>query len=114
MNVVFEVHASDYSTPEFESTLKASVMLLTTLLPKLSGISDEGLNGLKAAISLALYVTHSCDHTEPPAYSFDEAMMTLLNLVSTWVDKQFQNPFHIQMQQGTTYGTEERKVCSQT
>ena len=114
MDVVYDFLVSDNSKPEFESTVKASLMLLSTLLQKLSKTSDEGLSGLTAAVSLALYVSHSCDKTKFPAYSFDETMVTLLNLVSTWVDEQFQNPLHIQMQQGTTYRTEENKVRSRT
>lgn len=104
-----EIHVINYSKPEFEATMKASRMLLSHLLQELSKVSDESLQGLRAAVSLVLYVSHSHAKTESAASSSDETMMTTFNMVSTWVDKQVQDHFQLQKQHGTT---EEMKVCS--
>ena len=112
MDALYEIHELNYSKPEFEATLKASMMLLSNLLQKLSKLSDDGLYGLSASVSLVLYVSHSQEKTEASVYNSEKTMMTAFNLVSTWVDKQFQDLFQLQTQHGTTYQTEEMKVCS--
>ena len=103
---------SDYSKPEFEATVEASKMLLSSFLQMLNIISDDSLCGLRGAISLALYLAPSCDKTKPAAYSLDDTMITILNLVFSWVAEQFQAPFQIETQHETTYKTEEIKVSS--
>ena len=90
--------------------MKASMMLLSKLLQKLNTVSDASLYGLRGAVSLALYLSHSYDKTDSAAYSLDETMMNILNLVSSWVAKQFQSPF--KTQEEAIYHTEEKKVCS--
>ena len=110
MDAVYKIYVSDYSKPEFEATMKASMMLLSKLLQKLSTVSDDSLCGLRGAVSLALYLTHSYDKTDSADYSPDETMMNILDLVSSWVAKQFQNP--IQTQHETIYHTKEKKVRS--
>ena len=111
VDVVYEIHVSNYSKPEVEATVKAPMMLLSNLLKKMSNTSDDSLGALKAAVSLVLYVMHSHAKTESASHSFDEAMLTMLGLVSMWVAKLFQHPFQIQTQHETTYKTKEMKVC---
>ena len=103
---------SNYSKPEFEATVDASKMLLSSLLQTLNIISEDSLCGLRGALSLALYLAPSCDKTKLTAYSLDDTMITILNLVSSWVAEQFQAPFQIETQHETTYRTEEMKVSS--
>jgi len=112
VDAVYKIYVSDYSKPELEATLTASMMLLSNLLQKLNTVSDDSLCGLRGAVSLALYLASSCDQTKPAAYSLEETMLFTLNLVSSWVAEQFQAPFQIETQHETTYKTEEMKVSS--
>ena len=77
--------------------------LLTSLIDQLMYISDDSLNGLQAAVSLALYSVN--------LYSLPRSKtVAVADLISSWAEKQFQKPFQIMSQHLSSNKMEEIKV----
>ena len=88
-----------------EATHKASLKLLTSLINKLMYISDDALNALQVAVSLALYSAnlYSLPRTE---------IVAVAGIISSWVVGRFQKPFQIMSQHLASNRMEEIKVSS--
>ena len=83
--------------------MNASMKLLTSVIDQLVYISDDGLNGLQVAVSLAL---HSANLYSLPR----EKTVAVADLISSWVDKRFRYPFQIMSQHLSSNKMEEIKV----
>ena len=86
-----------------DATLNASTKLLTSLINNLKDISDDNLNGLQVAVSLALYSAN--------LYSLPRReIVAVAGIISSWVVKRFQEPFQIMSQHPASNRMEEIKV----
>ena len=76
---------------------------LTSLINQLTDFSDDSLNALQVAVSLALYSAnlHSLPRKE---------IMAIADLISSQVEKWFQKPFQIVSQHISSNKMEEIKV----
>lgn len=100
---------TDYRKVELEATTKASMLLLSNLLQKLSN-TDDHLNGMNAAVSLALYSAHSLKQHDKTGLTTHEKVVKIHTYVTKWIGRQFQSPFQIYSQHPTSIRVEELKV----
>ena len=95
----------------------SSMKLLSNLTKKLgpTGI-NESCNGLGVVVSLALYAAHSMKQFDGLRSSLqicNENMKKICNCVSAYISENIPTPFHIMMQDQTSYKMDEITVREQ-
>ena len=96
------------------AVVTSSKKLLSNLTKKLGTTRiDESCRGLGVVVSLALYAAYflkQCAGLRSTVQIFNENMKEICICVSTWVSEKIICPFHITMQDQTSYQMDEMKV----
>ena len=74
---------------------------------------DESCHELGVVVSLALYAAHflkQCAGLRSSVQKCNENMKKICICVSTWISEKIKSPFHITMQDQTSYQMDEMKV----
>ena len=99
---------------ELMAVVTSSKKLLSNLTKKLFITRiDENCHGLGVVVSLALYAAHffkQCAGLRSSVQIFNENMKEICRYVFTWVSEKIKCPFHITMQDQTSYQMDEMKV----